>query len=247
MTESRVGWNQGKRGRNWTSMPGPQDWRTAGWGEGLWTAVFLFLEQVLTSGTQRLLPFPAWKTPSVLPRPGLWGLEEETRSPQGRRPSPGSRISSWPGQTQGHPGWGSCRPMPLVGKEGVAAPQPTGARPSPALSTKGVCWGPVWTLRRSPSQGIRVLGQRCPRGRRDGRHGEAWREATRGRNLSLPGGAERSESAARGSGGPPQSREGGAGEVGDDTAPGEAAARARRPQGSTPALRGTPGRAVGGY
>ena len=33
-------------------MPGPQDWRTAGWGEGLLTAVFLFLEQVLTSGTQ---------------------------------------------------------------------------------------------------------------------------------------------------------------------------------------------------
>lgn len=39
-------------------------------------------------------------------------------------------------------------------------------------------------------------------------------------------------SVARGSRGPPRSRErgaGGAGEVGDDTAPGEAAARARRP------------------
>ncbi|CAN0518579.1 unnamed protein product [Rangifer tarandus platyrhynchus] len=123
-------------------MPGPQGWRTAGWGEGLWTAAFLFLEQVPTSGTQRLLPFPAWKTPSVLPRSGLWSLEEETRSPQGQRPSPGSRVSSGPGQTQGHPGQGSCRLAPVVGKEGVAAPQPTRSQAQPGAVQRGRALGP---------------------------------------------------------------------------------------------------------
>lgn len=70
----------------------------AGGGEGLWTLAFLFLEREPApcppaSGTQRLLPFPAWKAPSH-PHPGLWGLEEETWSPQGQPSHPKSCPSA---------------------------------------------------------------------------------------------------------------------------------------------------------
>ena len=96
---------------------------------------------------------------------------------------------------------------PWWGRKARQPHSPPGARPSLALSIKGEHWGPLWALRRSPSRGIRVPGQRCPQGSRGGRRGEAWLEATHGRNLILPSGAEHSASAARGSGDPPRSRE----------------------------------------
>lgn len=117
--------------------------RREGRGSGLQPSVSWHWSQPpahLRQGTLQLLPFPAWKAPSLPPPcPGLWGPQGETWSPQ-EQPCPQVPVPG-PARTLGLPAaWGSCT-LQSLGREGRHSRPAGHPRPGPALCppAAGVC------------------------------------------------------------------------------------------------------------
>lgn len=168
--------NQRKRGRNWTSSLGPR--LAEGWGRRRALDASLPLPGTgisllpPMSGTQGLLPFPAWKAPSQPhphPHPELGAWRMGAGAPKGSAPTP---QTCWQKLRSSHPGPGAC-PQPGASSdtcpgEGKKAPQPTGTRPSPTTAHCGQVQGLLWTdtpraSEWTPLSGNLNSGTRCSR------------------------------------------------------------------------------------
>lgn len=163
-------WSPTQRTQSKGEGAGPQGLRAPGrlekaGGEGLWTSALHFLAQEPApcppaSGTHRLLPFPAWKAPSLPPPcPGLWGPQGETWSPQ-ERPCPQVPVAQcwWLFPAPPEP-WASPQPgapahfNPWAEKEGTAGLQATRDQAQPCARPLRRVLGPCGTLGRTPCLG----------------------------------------------------------------------------------------------
>lgn len=87
VTESRAGWSQGKRGRNWTSTPGPQDWRTAGGERASGLRPSFSWNRCPRQGHSDSFPFQPGKPPPYSPALGCGAWRKKPGAPKGSVPA----------------------------------------------------------------------------------------------------------------------------------------------------------------